>query len=151
MRPAKSEASGRSTPPPPPCGEREPSLSNGFIERTALFTAAFAPDRAARLLEQLVPASRDIAVALARQVTALEPSARHGRVAQTFGERPDAGERLRRVMSQLGPRLAHALRERMPSHHRGLFPEEEAVSQPGLEPAKAGKLFALRLIKEATR
>jgi len=141
----------RSPPPPPPREEREPASPEGFVERTALFTAAFAPDKAARLLEQLVPAARDAAVSLARQVTALEPAARHGRVARTFGERPDAGERLRLVMAQVGPRLARALRERMPPHHRGLFPEKEQPSPPSPEPSTAEALFAARLVKEATR
>jgi hypothetical protein len=143
----------RLRPPPLPrrAGNEGHPAADGLLERVVLFTVAFSPGRASALLQQLAGASREEALRHAERISALEPSARQGRVARAFGERPDAGERLRALMAEAGPRLARALRERMPPHHRVLFPEAEAGSSTSPEPTGAEALFASRLVKEATR
>src|SRR4051812_14229498 len=104
MKPVTTLLRRAPRPPPPLAAERPPkplpkrtepssrALPVGFVERTAIFTAAFAPDRTTRLLEQLVPVARNEANELAKRVITLEPAGRQGRVARTFGERSDAGE-----------------------------------------------------------
>ena len=140
---------------PPPLPRRAArdgaAAPDDFPERVALFTAVFAPERAAGLLQQLALAAREEALRHAERIAALDPAARQGRVARAFGERPDAGERLRAVMAEAGPRLARALRERMPPHHRVLFPEAEDGLLSAQVPTELEASFASRLVKEATR
>jgi len=142
----------RLRPPPLPrrAGAGRPEASD-FLERLVLFTVAFSAERAPGLLEQLAPAVREEARRQARRISALEPESRQGRVARAFGERPDAGERLRALMAELGPRLARAVRERMPPHHRVLFADVAPPLEPLRELPAVEALFASRLVKEAMR
>jgi len=129
---------------------RHPSLE-GCLERLALFTAIFAPDRAPRLLEQLSADIREEALQHSRHLASLEQASRQGRVARVFGERPDAGARLRALLAEARPGLARELWARMPPHHRASLHELARLDPVEPRLSSAMNALAARLIKEATR
>lgn len=141
----------RSAPPPKARGPAPASRApaGDLVERIALFTAAFAPDRAAGLLGQLVPKARDEALRCAERISALDPASRHGRVARMFGERSEAAQRLRRLLVFAPASLARALWVRMPVHHQTSFPELAQPPVRGSVPPPRVAVFAARLVKEA--
>jgi hypothetical protein len=69
-------------------------------------------------------------------------------VARAFGERPDAGQRLRALLAEARPGLARAIQEGLPAHHRERLATPPR-SGPLPEPLPAQRTLAARLIKEA--
>ncbi len=120
------------------------------LERFALVTWVLGRERAAELLDGLGEAEAERAKEHLQRIAALPSAQRQGKVAVEFGERSDAGARLKALMEEPLEPLHEALFRHLPHYHRTLFPGRRA-EPPGPEEPPALGALAERLIREATR
>jgi hypothetical protein len=115
-----------------------------------LVTWVLGRERAAELLDGLGEHEAERAKEHLRRIAALPSAQRQAKVAVEFGERGDAGARLKLLMAEAPEPLRRELFRRLPPYHRTLFPERR-VEPPGSEAPPALGALAERLIREATR
>ena len=132
---------------------RTPEYEARMVERLALLTGALAKEHAPALLEMLASPHRGRAAEYLRQLAALDSASRQGRLSREFGERTDAPERLRQLLTALSPRQRAIAYLKLPVYLRTLMPPEAATaaSRPSEEDPPALRAFAERLVKEAMR
>ena len=131
---------------------RTPEQDARLAERLALLTCALAKEQAATLLEMLAAPHRGRAAEYLRQVEALDSASRQGRLVRELGERGDAPERLRRVLSDMSPRQRAIAYPGLPPYLRTLIPPDGTTARrPAREEPPALHAFAHRLVKEAVR
>jgi hypothetical protein len=120
------------------------------LERFALVTWVLGRERAAELLDGLGAHEAARAKEHLRRIAALPSAQRQAKVAVEFGERADAGARLKALMAEAPEPLRREVFRRLPPYHRTLFPGRQ-VEPPGPEVPSALGALADRLIREATR
>lgn len=133
-----------------PDASRPPPRLPLALERFALVTWVLGRERAAELLDGLGEHEAERAKEHLRRIAALPSAQRQGKVAVEFGERADAGARLKALMEEAPEPLRKALFRLLPPYHRTLFPERR-VEPPGPEVPPALEALAERLVREATR
>jgi hypothetical protein len=132
---------------------RTPEEKARVVERLALFTYAVAREQAAALLELLAAPHRGRAGEYLRQLPALDSASRQGRLAREFGERVDAPERLRAVLSELSPQLRARAYAKLPPYLRDLCPTHGDTARTPVQeddPPAMGA-YCDRLLREAIR
>jgi hypothetical protein len=120
------------------------------LERFALVTWVLGRERAPELLDGLGEHEAERAKEHLRRIAALPSAQRQAKVAVEFGERADAGARLKLLMAEAPEPLRRELFRRLPPYHRTLFPERR-VDPPSPEAPPAMGVLAERLLREATR
>jgi hypothetical protein len=121
-----------------------------LVDDLALFAVCLSPERAAELLQGLASGRRKRALEQARKLAALDARSRQGRLLRQLGQRPEASERVRRLMAESPEGLQRVLYARLPRYHQTLFPALEAREGRGELPADAQVALTDRLIREAT-
>lgn len=117
-------------------------------EALALVLRALAGGRGFSLLEGLSEVHRGDAQTAFTRLSRLPALHRRARLAQAFGERPDARRALRLLMAELSPRLQAEVYRLMPSHLQPFFPAPVAEWLDGsISPAQ--QRLARRLLREA--
>jgi len=132
---------------------RTPEQDARLAERLALLACAMAKEQAPALMEMLAAPLRGRATEYLRQVAALGSASRQGRLVRELGERGDAPERLRRLLSDMSPRQRAIAYPGLPPYLRTLMPPDGATAcaPAGAEEPQALHAFAHRLVKEAIR
>ncbi|WP_338864308.1 hypothetical protein [Myxococcus stipitatus] len=120
------------------------------LDRCALVTWILARERAEELLEGLGTGAMKRAKAHLRHIVMLPSPRRQAKVATEFGERTDAGARLKALMAEVPEALRREIFRNLPPYHRTLFPGRKVEAADPLAPPLLSAL-AMRLIREATR
>lgn len=120
------------------------------LERFALVTWVLGRERAAELLDGLGEHEAARAKEHLLRISALPSAQRQAKVAVEFGERADAGARLKALMAEAPEPLRQEVFRRLPPYHRTLFPGRQ-VEPPSPEVPPGLSALAERLIREATR
>ncbi|QSQ13643.1 hypothetical protein [Myxococcus landrumensis] len=126
---------------------RPPALP---LDRCALVTWILARERAEELLEGLGTVAMKRAKAHLRHIVMLPSPRRQAKVATEFGERADAGARLKDLMAEVPEALRKEIFRNLPPYHRSLFPGRRVEPSDPLAPPLLSALAA-RLVREATR
>ncbi|MFT3706672.1 MAG: hypothetical protein QM817_03300 [Archangium sp.] len=120
----------------------------GFPERLALFITALHKQQTDELFVGLAPQLEKRAFAFAADMKQWDSARRQARLAHEFGVRPDAVERLHRLVLSVDGVLRAAVVASLPPAVRKEFPQ---FSEGGESFPEAVRALASRLVREASR
>ena len=120
----------------------------GFPERLALFVTALHKQQTDELFVCLAGPVEKRAFAFAAEMKQWDSARRQARLAHEFGVRPDATERLTRLVLSVDGVLRAAVVAALPATLRREFPQFQGAADSFPEAVRA---VAARLVREASR
>lgn len=119
-----------------------------FPERLALYVHAMHREQAPTLLDALADQPRARALAYVEDLKAIDSAQRQARLTSEFGTRPDALDRVGKLLVDASPPLRRAIVSFLPPALRARFPHLDGPAEP-CPPAM--EALAARLAREAIR
>lgn len=119
-----------------------------FPERLALYVHAMHREQASALLDALAEKPRARALAYVEDLKAIDSAQRQARLTREFGTRPDALDRVAKLLVDAAPPLRRAIVRHLPAALRSRFPHLDGPEAP-CPPAMDA--LAARLAREAIR